>query len=177
MQIDLHLSDTIVDIVEGGFDIAIRDVALDESSFIVRKLAPVKRILCASPEYLATHGMPQTPGDLRGHNCVNFMGLETWVLDSPDGPQSIKTNTVLRTDSGEAARDASMQGIGITLSSTWCCYKQVHQGDLVSVLVDYPVISNTAIWAVYPSSYMLAPKVRVFIDHLLNWFGETPYWD
>lgn len=102
VQIDLHLSDTIVDIVEGGFDIAIRDVALDESSFIVRKLAPVKRILCASPDYLARHGMPQTPGDLRGHNCVNFMGLETWVLDSSDGPQSIKTHTVLRTDSGEA---------------------------------------------------------------------------
>ena len=177
LQIDLHLNDTIVDIVEGGFDVAIRDAALNDSSLIARKLAPVKRILCASPDYLAEHGTPQKPSDIASHDCVNFMGLETWTLETPDGPETIKTRNVFRTDNGEAVRDASMQGFGITLASTWCCYEQIRQGVLIPVLEDYPVVSDTSIWAVYPSSYMLAPKVRVFIDHLLHCFGETPYWD
>lgn len=177
LVVDLHLSDSIVDMVEGGFDIAIRDDSLNDSTLIARKLATDSRIVCASPDYLAQHGEPLSPEDILNHQCVNLMGLETWVFDTPDGHQSIKTKNRLRTDNGEAARDACVKGIGISLTSTWCSYQHLQRGDLVQILKDYPLVSDTAIWAVYPSSRLLAPKVRAFIDYFSEYFGDTPYWE
>jgi DNA-binding transcriptional LysR family regulator len=163
--------------VEGGFDIAIRDAKLNDSTLIARKLSPVTRMLCASPSYLTEYGEPQSPDDLLNHNCINLIGIDTWVLNTPTGPKSIKTKNRLRTDNGEAARDAAIQGLGITLCSSWCCYQQLERGELVQILKDYPLVSETAIWAVYPSSRLLAPKVRLFIDYLSENFGDSPYWD
>ncbi len=177
LHVDMHLSDNVTDMVEGGFDIAIRDAWLQDSTFVARKLAPVNRIVCASPEYLAKHGEPLTPDALKHHQCVNLMGLETWVFETPDGITSVKTNNRLRLDHGEAVRDASVNGLGIMVSSTWCCYQQVQRGALIPILTQYPLVSNTAIWAVYPSSRLLAPKVRVFIDYLSECFGDSPYWE
>ena len=177
LRVDLYLSDSVMDMVEGGFDIAIRDAELHDSTLVARKLAPVSRILCASPAYLAKFGEPKTPEDLANHQCVNLIGLETWTFDTPAGLTSIKTHNRVRTDNGESARDAAVNGLGITLSSTWCCYQQIQQGDLVQVLKGYPLVSNTTIWAVYPSSRLVAPKVRVFIDYFADFFGDTPYWD
>ncbi len=177
LRVDMHLSDSVMDMVEGGFDIAIRDAELQDSSLIARKLAPVSRIVCASPDYLMKFGEPQSPQDLAEHECVNLMGLETWAFSTPEGQVSIKTKNRLRTDNGEAARDAAVSGLGITFSSTWCCYQQVQRGELVQILKGYPLVSNTAIWAVYPSSRLLAPKVRVFIDYFAERFGDSPYWD
>ena len=166
-----------MDMVEGGFDIAIRDAAMMDSTLVARKLAPVTRILCASPDYLLEYGTPKSPEDLTKHHCINLMGLETWLFNSANGPVSIKTNNRLRTDSGESARDAAVSGFGITMSSTWCCYQQIQRGELVQVLNDYPLVSHTAIWAVYPSSRLLAPKVRAFIDYFAACFGDSPYWE
>lgn len=177
LDIDMHLSDRVMDMVEGGFDIAIRDASLQDSSLIGRKLAPVSRILCASPQYIAEHGEPITPSDLLQHDCINIIGLETWEFITPQGPVAIKTHNRFRTDDGEAARIASLNGIGITLCSTWCCYQQVRKGELIQVLKDYPLVSSTAIWAVYPSSRLLAPKVRAFIDYFVDRFGDIPYWE
>lgn len=177
LRVDMHLSDSVMDMVEGGFDIAIRDASLQDSTLVARKLAPVNRILCASPSYLTEHGEPQTPDDLLNHHCVNLIGLETWMFDTLDGPLSIKTKNRFRTDNGEAARDACAIGIGITISSTWCCYQHVQRGELVQVLKDFPLVSNTAIWAVYPSSRLLAPKVRAFIDYFADCFADSPYWE
>lgn len=177
LVVDLHLSDSIIDMVEGGYDISIRDAALNDSSLIARKLANVSRIICASPDYLAEHGTPKTPQDLAQHQCVNFMGLETWAFQVDGKEVSVKTNNRLRTDNGEAARDAAVKGVGITLSSTWCCYEHVRRGELVRVLSDFPLVSGTSIWAVYPSSRLLAPKVRAFIDYFAALFAGKPYWE
>jgi len=177
LKVDMHLSDSVMDMVEGGFDIAIRDAELSDSTLIARKLAPVSRILCASPNYLETYGEPKIPEDLKQHQCVNLIGLETWTFEKPEGAISIKTQNGLRTDHGESARDAAINGLGITLCSTWCCYQHIERGELVQVLKDFPLVSNTAIWAVYPSSRLLAPKVRAFIDYCADCFGDAPYWD
>jgi len=177
LRVDLHLSDSVMDMVEGGFDIAIRDAELNDSSLIARKLAPVNRILCASPAYVKSFGEPKAPEELLNYQCVNLIGLETWTFETPDGQVSIKTHNRVRTDNGESARDAALHGLGITLSSTWCCHKEIEQGELIQVLKDYPLVSNTAIWAVYPSSRLLAPKVRAFIDYFAECFGDQPYWD
>lgn len=180
LKVDLMLSDNIVDLVEGGFDIAIRNSALKDSSLIAKKLATDKRILCASPGYIANHGEPKNPSNLKHHNCITLFGLDNWRFQ--EGGQSaniknIKVQGSFRTDNGEAIRDACVQGLGITVNSSWSAYKKLNSGELVEVLSNFPLASDTAIWAVYPSSRQLAPKVRAFIDYFVEYFGDTPYWD
>jgi len=177
LSIDLRLTDSIVDLVEGGFDIAIRNAELKDSSLIARKLASDKRIICASPQYLANYGQPESPEDLNNHQCIKLMGLENWLFDTPDGELNIKTKGNLRTDHGEAVRDACVHGLGIALAATWCVNKQLESGELIQILKDYPLASDSAIWAVYPSSRLLAPKVRAFIDYFADYYGNPPYWD
>lgn len=177
LKIDLKLSDTIVDLVEGGFDIAIRNSELKDSSLIARKLTTDKRILCASPKYIAECGMPETPNDLKNHNCITLMGLDNWTFQQKKEKFTIKVKGNFRTDNGEAIRDACVNGLGITVNSTWSACQQLLNRELVEVLPDYPLLSQTAIWAVYPSSRQLAPKVRAFIDYLAEHFNDKPYWD
>jgi DNA-binding transcriptional LysR family regulator len=177
LVIDLRLSDSIVDLVEGGFDIAIRNANLKNSTLIARKLAPDNRIVCASPDYLAKFGEPSSPHDLRDHQCINLIGLESWIFNTPDGQVSIKTTGSFRTDHGEAVRDACANGIGVAISSTWSVYEHLERGKLVQILGDYPLVSEAAIWAVYPSSRLLAAKVRVFIDYFTECYGSPPYWE
>lgn len=177
LGLDLRLTDTVVDLVEGGFDVAVRDAGLKDSSLIARKLASDKRILCASPEYLQHYGEPKTPQDLRNHQCITLIGLDSWGFDTPEGIHTIKAKGTFRTDNGEAIRDACVAGLGITICSTWNAYLHLQRGELVQVLPDYPLVSDTALWAVYPSSRLLAPKVRAFIDFFAERYGEMPYWD
>ena len=177
LSIDLRLTDTIVDLVEGGFDIAIRNSELADSSLIARKLAPDRRIVCASLDYLAKFGEPTAPQDLQQHACIHLIGLENWVFDTPTGKLTVKTQGRFRTDHGEAVRDACVSGTGIAINATWNAYQHLQRGELVQILQDYPLISDTAIWAVYPSSRLLAPKVRAFIDYFADYYGDPPYWD
>lgn len=177
LNVDFRLSDSIIDMVEGGFDIAIRNADLKDSTLIARKLARDKRILCASPEYLAEYGEPLSLDQLRDHSCIHLMGLDNWVFKTPDGQKSIKTKGRISADNGEAIRDASVDGLGITIASLWSVYRHLNRGELVQVLENYPLASDTAVWAVYPSSRLLAPKVRAFIDYFAEYFGSPPYWE
>lgn len=177
LSLDLRFTDTIVDLVEGGFDVAIRNADLKNSTLIARKLAPDNRIVCASPEYLDKFGEPSSPHDLRNHQCINLVGLESWVFDTADGHQSVKTSGNFRTDHGEAVRDACADGLGVAVSALWSVYQHLERGELVQILGNYPLISNTAIWAVYPSSRLLPPKVRAFIDYFAECYGNPPYWE
>tara|TARA_R110001583_G_scaffold8952_2_gene42241 strand:+ start:20463 stop:21368 length:906 start_codon:yes stop_codon:yes gene_type:complete len=177
LKIDLRQSDSVVDMVDGGFDIAIRNASLNDSTLVARKLAVDKRMIFASPEYIKKFGEPLVPNDLLNHQCINLIGIDTWVFDTPGGPVKIKGKGSIRIDNGESVRDACVNGMGLTLSSLWCVYEEVKKGNLVQVLKDYPLISDTAIWAVYPSSRLLAPKVRVFIEYFKDYFGEVPYWE
>lgn len=177
LTIDFRFSDNIVDLVEGGFDVAIRDAELKDSTLIARKLATDRRIVCASPEYLSKFGAPETPSELSNHQCVQLVGLESWTFVTSQGKETIKTKGVLRTDNGDAMRDACIDGLGLAINSTWSVYKQLKEGTLVQVLEDYPLDSDVAIWVVYPSSRLLAPKVRAFIDYFTEFYGSPPYWE
>ncbi|MDO6565251.1 LysR family transcriptional regulator [Amphritea sp. 1_MG-2023] len=177
LNVDLRLSDSIIDMVEGGFDIAVRIAELKDSTLIARKLASDDRILCASPSYVAEFGEPESPQDLVKHRCITLMGLENWTFDTPDGQQVMRAAGRFRTDNGEAVRDACVDGLGISVSSIWSVYEQLEKGELMRVLRDYPLVSDTAVWAVYPSSRLLAPKVRAFIDYYAECFKEPVYWD
>ncbi|MDP2573467.1 LysR family transcriptional regulator [Vibrio penaeicida] len=177
IHLDIRFSDAIVDLVDGGFDVAIRNAELKNSSLIARKLAPDNRVVCASPDYIKEYGEPDSPKDLHHHQCIHLTGLDSWVFETADKPIVVKTQASFKADNGEAVRDACIEGLGITINSTWSAYKQLESGELKPILTDYPLQSDTAIWAVYPSSRQLAPKVRVFIDYLVECYGEPPYWD
>lgn len=179
LSVSFRFSDSMIDLVEGGFDVAIRNASLKDSTLIARKLAEDHRIICASPDYLEKFGEPTSPSDLANHNCINLIGLENWTFEISTGQLEIKTSGSLRVDNGEALRDACVAGLGISINSTWSVYQALQKGELVHIMKGYPLASETAIWAVYPSSRLLAPKVRVFIDYFAQFFGdgEQPYWD
>lgn len=177
LNLDLRFSDTLTDLVEGGFDVAIRNAALSDSSLVARKLAADTRIVCASPDYLQRYGEPQTPQQLAHHQCISLAGIESWSFDSDTGPIAVRVKGRLRADNGEVVRDACVAGLGLSINSRWSIYQHLARGELVQVLDDFPLRTDTAIWALYPSSRLLAPKVRAFIDYLSEYFGETPYWE
>ena len=177
IMIDLRFSDSVIDLIDGGFDIAIRNAELKDSTLVARRLANDKRVLCASPAYISEHGTPQHPEELNRHQCLILSGLDHWSFRSSAGPMTIKARGRLRTDNGDAMRDATVAGLGISINSTWSVYQHLKSGQLVEVLEHYPLISDTAIWAVYPSSRQVAPKVRAFIDYLVEYYGEPTYWD
>ena len=177
IEVDLNLSDTIVDLVEGGFDLAIRDAELKDSGMIARKLAVDKRIVCASPVYLQRHGEPRSPEEIRHHPTVCLRSLESWSFRQAESVVTVRTRPRMRTDNGEAMRDACCAGLGLTINSTWNTHKQLVSGDLVQILKAFPLATEAAIWAVYPSSRLVPFKVRALIDFLVGWFGEIPYWD
>ncbi len=177
LTIDFRFSDSIIDMVEGGFDVAVRLAELKDSSLVARKLAPDRRIVVASPEYLAQHGTPQSPEELVNHECVTLAGLENWVFETPEGQYSMRASGSFRTDNGDAMRDACIDGLGVSINSIWSVYKQLQKGELVEILQDYPLVMNASIWAVYPSSRLIAPKVRAFIDYFAEYYGQPPYWE
>jgi len=177
LKVNLKLSDTIVDLVEGGFDIAIRNSKLKDSSLIASKLANDQRYICASPDYLKQFGEPNHPDDLLHHQCLTLMGLDNWVFNGPTGQVTVKANGNLIADNGEAIRDACVNGLGITICSKWIAYQQFSKQQLVPILPEYSIATETAIWAIYPSARQVAPKIRAFIDYCKAYFGEQAIWD
>ena len=176
LEIELRLSDTIVDLVEGGFDIAIRNAVLADSSLKAKKLAKDTRKIVASPKYIEKFGEPHSPQDLKNHQCLPLIGLENWQFDTPNGPTTIKIASSLRMDNGEAVRDACAQGLGITISSAWCCYDKLQSGELIEVLKKYPLHHETNIWALYANTHIVSPKIRVFIDYFADYFSNELKW-
>lgn len=178
LVLDLRISDSVVDLVEGAFDVAVRYAELGDSSFVARRLAPDRRVLVASPEYLRRRGQPKTPDDLAEHACLVVGTLDLWTFQGAEGKPIVRrVSPALRINDGEAVRDAACAGLGIALMATWCAADELRSGVLVPALPEYPLVSTQTLWALYPSSRELAPKVRAFIDWLVARFGPEPYWD
>lgn len=182
VRLDLKLSDTQMNLIEGAFDLALRNYAIEDSSLRARKLADDKRILCASPAYLARYGTPQNPDDLSAHQILSFMDgparkLTAYgVKSSGTFPPPDAANRVV-CDDGTSMRIAAKAGVGIAMNSYWSVHQEIQDGSLVRVLPDYEVADQSAIWLVYPKSNVLTAKVRVFIDFLLEKIGNPPIWE
>lgn len=179
VRISLNLADRFIDVVSEGFDLVLRIAELEDSSLIARKIAPCKRVFCASPDYLKQYGVPKVPQDLAIHHCLvysNELKPDTWVLHGPDGTESIKVNGPVCADNGDILRTAAISGLGITLLPTFIVGPDLCAGKLQQVLADYcpPEIS---IYAVFPSRRYLSAKVRTFVDFLSDYFGDNPEWD
>ena len=177
IELDMHLTDTFVDIIRDGFDLAIRIGELQDSSLVARKLAADHRVLCASPAYLAREGSPKSVADLENHSCIGAGLQEAWRLDGPDGAKYAKIHSNVRTNSADFVRDALIAGLGIGLRATWDIGQELKSGELVRILPDYRGANTLAIHAVYPSRDFMPAKVNVFIEHLAEIYGNEPYWD
>lgn len=173
VQVQLVLSDRFVDPVAEGFDVTIRIADLENSSLIARRIMPADRVLCASPAYLRAHGVPQTPDDLRQHDCLHYGYLATgaqWKLIGPGGDHWVAVNATLCANNAEVLRDAALRDLGIALLPTFIAAEALEDGRLTTVLADYqaPAIS---VYALYPPSRYLSAKVRVFVDFLVARFS------
>lgn len=177
LTINLMLSDDFTDIVAGGFDLAVRIGDLSDSSLVARRLAPVRRLLCAAPAYLEKHGMPERIEDLARHILLPAHNHDAWRLEGPDGAITYRPEGPLTTNSSEVIREAVISGLGIALRSTWDIGRELKEGRLVQVLPAYEGSKTLALSAVYPSRQFLPVKVRLFIDYLAGLYGPVPYWE
>lgn len=182
INLQLKLSDTQMDLIDGAYDLALRNYAIEDSSLRARKLANDRRFLCASPDYLARHGTPRTLDDLQNHSLLVFMDGPARKLVSRDAEITgsfppTKTENRIVVDDGTNMKVATLSGAGISMNSCWSVHRELRDGTLLQVLPDYEIADQSAIWLVYPKSNVLTGKVRAFIDFLTEKVGNPPIWE
>lgn len=180
LTLDLHLSDAQFDLIEGSYDLALRNAVLEDSSLTARKLADDERIFCASPDYLSRANEPIEPNDLAGHRFVAFRDLEPKELIHSNGnrskfdPRSTAHNLIV--NDGLSQKLTTLDGAGISINSLWAVHNELAKGTLVRVLPSYEMDRNPALWLIYPKSNVVSAKVRVFMDFLIENIGKSPAW-
>ncbi len=171
--LEIHLDDRFVDLVEEGFDLAVRITKLENSSLIARKLAPFSVRLCASPEAIEKYGRPERPQDLSSLPCIidtNGRWLSNWPFTGENGDTvSVSVSGPIEVNSPIAARAAALSGLGFAIIPDFIVAAEIEMGRLVPVLDDY-LRTGGGIFAVYPHRRYLPAKVRVFVDYLVQWF-------
>jgi DNA-binding transcriptional LysR family regulator len=185
IDIDLTLTDHFVDVIEEGSDVVVRVGGLSDSSLYARRLAPNRRILCASPGYLKAHGRPERPSDLTRHACVVYKLHSTagvWHIccGESGGKEQIQVAGRLTANNAEALHEAVLGDVGIGLLPTWLVGHDLQDGRLERVL---PTLEadltkdETSIHAIYPHKRLLSAKVRAFVDFLVEKYQPVPYWE
>jgi DNA-binding transcriptional LysR family regulator len=176
LRLDLDLNDRRVDIVREGFDLAIRGSdRLEDSTLVARQLAVVQHVVCGAPSYFALHGVPQTPADLGAHACVRFSlsgHADSWDFVKDRHTERVVVNARYSVSSSLAVRDALRAGAGVSLIPVPYVEDDLRQGRLQAVLQDWQTVETT-FYAVYPSRQHLAPKIRAFLDFLLDQFQPS----
>lgn len=170
VKMNLSLSDRKVDLVEEGYDVAIRIGKLPESGLIARKLGTVRSVIVGAPGYFDRHARPTTPADLAGHVCLGYslthLGDE-WRLQGPDGIVNVRSNGAIKADNGDILRLAAVAGSGLIFQPGFIVDEDVRAGRLEQVLKNY-TSEELGIYAVYPSRRYLSAKVRTFVDFLVK---------
>ena len=180
LKFDLDLNDRRIDLIEEGVDVAVRIGHLRDSSLIARKLFDARTVIAAAPHYLHTHGTPETPDDLKHHDCLVYSNLEDpdrWPWTDSDGKRhAVAVKTTMRASSGDFLTNAASHGLGIVIQPTFLASEAIRRGNLMPILTDYdwPV---TPAYAVYPPTRHLSYRERAFIDFLVERFAGTPQWD
>ena len=168
VALDVTLSDRVVDLVEEGYDLAVRIARLQTSTLISRQITSTRLILCASPEYLRRHGSPSHPSELAQHSVIAYSLLamgDHWAFEGPEGAVTAKVNPRMRTNSGDTCCAAAVQHQGIVLQPTFLVGPHISSGALVEILPQFRSI-ELGIYVVYPTRKYLTPKVRALIDFL-----------
>lgn len=179
VKVDMSVTDRVVDLVGEGYDLAIRIGREMAPHLVARGLAPVRRVVCATPEYFRRHGVPTTPIELERHNCLRYTRLGVpgeWRLQGPQGEIVVPVKGSLRIDDDDALSQAVLSGLGVAMLPTFIIGRELQAGRLQSVLSDY-VPPERHIYAVRLPNLRLPIKVRGFVDFLHARFGPIPYWD
>ena len=177
LKLNMLMSDDLIDIMGQGVDIAVRICKLEDSEFIARKLASDRRVVCASPEYIKQYGKPLVPADLADHNCLRLSHQPYWIFNGPQGQDRVKVQGNFECNSGEAIREAALSGLGIALKATWDIARAIKTGRLDVLLEDFPIASDTSVWAIYPSRRNVPAKVTAFVSFMKSHFDSEPHWD
>ena len=180
LHIDLVCNDRIVDLIEDGFDVALRLTRdLPDSTLIARRLASSQVMPVATPAYLKRHGTPRTPADLLHHNCLVYTQAvkpNDWSFTGADGARdTVTVKGSLQANTGIALRTAALGGLGIASTATFIVHEDLKRGDLVRVLPDY-AMRPRELYALYPQNRHLSPKVRVFVDFAAALYQDRD-WD
>jgi len=180
IKIDLDMSDRRIDLVEEGLDLAIRIGTLQDSSLMARKLASVRHVVCASPDFFNRYGTPKTPQDLSYMPALCYGNLDqpdVWHYANKDNsPAKVKVPLRMRATNGDALVEAAVAGLGILCEPSFIVHGAVERGVLVPVLTEYQWYAMN-IYAVYPQTKHVPARVRTFIDFLVSHYGENPYWE
>jgi DNA-binding transcriptional LysR family regulator len=178
--LDMDFNDSQVDLVQEGFDLALRIGRLEDSAMVARPLAPIRAVACASPGYLAQYGTPETPQALLDHHCLCYANLpepQRWqFIDNNGESHSVRVENRMQANNGQIILEAAASGHGICLSPTFIAYQTILEGRLTPILNDYKAPEATA-YAIYPNRRFIPQRVRVLSDYFRDLFGERPYWD
>jgi DNA-binding transcriptional LysR family regulator len=175
VSLDVTLADRVVDLVDEGYDVAIRIATLPSSTLVSKRLASTRMVLCASPQYLQTHGRPLHPAELAAHAVISYSYWSTkdeWHFAGPQGQVSVKTQPCIHTNSGDTCRAAALAHQGIILQPSFLVGSDLKIGALVELMPEYRSI-ELGIYAVYPTRKHLPPKVRALIDFLTEIFSHN----
>ncbi len=180
IELNLDLNDRNINLVEEGFDMAVRIGELQDSTLVARRIGTVRGVTCASRAYLDQHGVPAHPDELHRHIGLQYSNIsyrQQWFYGTPEGKTiHAQPQIRMRANNGEALAAAAIAGMGITRAPTFILGRHLKEGSLVSVLNDF-VHPSLGIYAVYPPGRLLPRRIQVFTDLLADRFGDQPYWD
>lgn len=171
LDVEMNLTNQKLDLVGGGYDLAVRLGKLEDSSMMARRLASRTLYVCASPQYLSAHGAPQELSELAQHNCLQG-NLDYWRFQEQGQPRNVRISGNIRCDSGRALLDAALKGIGIVQLPDYYVQTALDTGQLLPLLTDYRE-DDDGIWAVYPQTRHLSPKIRMLLDFLVESLGTS----
>jgi DNA-binding transcriptional LysR family regulator len=179
LRIDMTFNDRSVDLAEEGYDVVVQIANRLDGAFISRRLAPIHRIVCATPEYWSRHRKPETPDDLVHHNCLAYTYLNVqneWCFAAEGAEMRVPISGNLRVNNENALWRAALGGLGVALLPTFIAGEDLQSGALEAALTGYAVPANT-VYAIYLPNRHLSAKVRAFIDFFVQRFAPEPYWD
>ena len=175
--LDVTLGDRVVDLVDEGFDLAIRIARLPDSTLVSRRLAATRMVLCAAPSYLRKHGRPRKPADLAGHVTLAYSywsGGDDWMFEGPEGPATVRVKPWMHTNNGDSCREAALAGAGIILQPSFMVGDDLRRKTLVELMPEFRAV-ELGVYAVYPTRRYLLPRVRVMVDFLAERFRSPPW--
>ncbi|PST96173.1 LysR family transcriptional regulator [Photobacterium iliopiscarium] len=179
LELEISLFDHRPNLLEEGFDCWIAIHEHPPEGMVARKLANCEFVVVASPDYIAQHGQPETPSDLRRHNCITYQSRErkyvNWAFSRDGIQQSIRVRGNYRIDNAPAVLDAAVSGLGIAYLSTYLMTNELENNKLIQLLPQWKTTVDLPIYAVYPRRKYLAPKVRCFIDFMAERMAQAPY--
>ena len=178
IELDITVTDRLVDLVEEGADVAIRTGALRDSTLVAKKICDMHRTICASPAYLKTHGTPKTPRDLLKHNCISISGapqLRKWPFDTPTGMETVDVLGTVNANNAETLLQMAAMGVGIIRLSDVIVSDGIRAGWLVPLLTDVHHAEPLPLSAVYPQGKHKSPRVAAFVSFLVETFSSAPW--